>query len=348
MSNLAVLGSGLVTALGYNAPATLAALRAGVCGVEATPWMDFESGEPLRGARVSLPQWSVDIDKLADLVAPAIHECMLQASDVSPREIPVMIGVAHRNRPHRVPRLEESLLNEVQTRLEVPLHRYSALFPHDETGCIQALLAARELIARQPSTLVIVAGVDSFLHQEVLDDYMARRRIMTRSNSNGFFPGEGGSAVLLGAAGHWKRDELCIVGIGTAQEDATIDSTRPLRARGLTDAMKRALHEAGATFKDASWRITDLTGEHYKFKEAAFAAGRLDTASRDGPPVLWHPIEYLGALGAAVLPCLLAQALHAGLHGYAPAPLALCHIGSDDGQRAALVAGLRRQGKSSP
>ena len=44
MVTLAVLASGMVTALGFNAPATLAALRAGVSGVGEIPWTDFESG----------------------------------------------------------------------------------------------------------------------------------------------------------------------------------------------------------------------------------------------------------------------------------------------------------------
>ena len=94
--------------------------------------------------------------------------------------------------------------------------------------------------------------------------------------------------------------------------------------------------------RDVALRVTDLSGEHYKFKEAAFVAGRLDTSARSTPLDLWHPIQYLGEVGAAILPCLLAQALHAGRFGYAPGPISLCHVGSDAGERAALVAKYER------
>ena len=92
-----------------------------------------------------------------------------------------------------------------------------------------------------------------------------------------------------------------------------------------------------------AYRLTDLSGEHYKFKEAAFVAGRLNSGERDVPLDLWHPIEYLGEIGAAILPCLLAQAMHAAREQYAPGPLALCHVGSDTGERAALVVSLQRR-----
>jgi 3-oxoacyl-[acyl-carrier-protein] synthase-1 len=108
--------------------------------------------------------------------------------------------------------------------------------------------------------------------------------------------------------------------------------------------MKQALGSAGVALKDVAYRITDLSGEHYKFKEAAFAAGRLNSGEREAPLDLWHPIEYLGAIGAAVVPCLLAQAMHAAQMAYAPGNLAMCHVGNDDGTRAAMIVGLHRHG----
>lgn len=343
MKGIAVLGCGMVSALGFNAPASLAALRAGVSAVQALPWTDFESGEPLRGAKVSLPQWSEGLEKLADLVAPAIRECLLQA-DAAPADVPLFIGVAARHRAGRPARLEEDLLDEVQARLGLRPHPQSRLFPLDEAGCAHALLAARAVLDQGPERQLVVAGVDSFLSQPMLDAYLEQRRLITPGNSNGFFPGEAAAAVLVGAPGRRPRDELRILGAGVGLEPAPIGGTQPLRAVGLTTAMRQALDDAGVALKDVAYRLTDLTGEHYRFKEAAFAAGRLNGGEREGPLDLWHPIEYVGAVGAAVLPCLLAQAMHAAREGYAPGPLALCHVGSEEGARAAFVVGLHRGG----
>jgi len=335
---VSVLASGLVTPLGFSGPATLAALRAGVSAVRALPWIDPESGEPLKGARVSLPHWWFGVGMLADLVAPAIHECMLAATGQAPRDIPILLGVSMVTRAGRPPGLDENLLPEVQRRLGLPGHPRSALVALDQVGCAQAMLAAAALLSAGTVKRVIVAGVDSFLDPTTLDAYRARRRLMTASNSNGFFPGEGACAVLLGpAADSAPAGRLMVMGMGTAHEPAPIESTEPFQARGSTQACREALLSAGISMRDIGCRITDLSGEHYKFKEAAFVAGRLDTAQREVAQQLWHPIEYLGDIGAAILPCLFAQALHAGQHGYAARGSALCHVGSDQGGRAAFV-----------
>jgi 3-oxoacyl-[acyl-carrier-protein] synthase I len=342
MTPLAVMASGMVTALGFNAASTLAALSAGISGVKDTRWVDPESGEWLRGAKVDLPQWSFGVGKLADLVAPAIHECLVSAPHENPDEVPLLIGVSCPARPGRPRGIEESLLEEVEARLGLRRHAESRLFPLDQAGCAAALSVAHKLIGRRDIRRVIVAGVDSYLDQQMLESYVEKRRIMTPTNSNGFFPGEAGTAVLLGAAGSHDADELHLVGIGFAREPATIESTEPFRAEGMTEAVKQALRGAGVALKDVAYRLTDLSGEHYKFKEATFAAGRLNGGDREVPLDLWHPVEYLGEIGAAILPCLLAQAMHASREQYAPGRLVLCHVGSDAGERAALIAQLQR------
>lgn len=336
MTALAVRGCGMVSALGFNAPASLAALRAGVSAVRGLPWPDFESGEPLQGAKVDLPQWWDGVGKLADLLAPAIDEC-LQAADVAPAEVPILLGVAERSRPARLDELDAQLLATVQAKLGVPLHPESRLYPLGQTGCAHALAHAHRLIMQRKARCCVVAGVDSYLQQEVLDHYVELRRVLTTSNSNGFLPGEAGCAVLVAPAGDARADELRILGVGAGRERATIGSTEPLRAEGLTQAVRQALASAGIAMAAIPRRLTDITGEQYMFKEALFTVMRTNLGPRPVTPALEHPIEYLGHIGAAILPCLLAWAWHGQRQRYfEPDPL-LIHVGSDDGDRAALV-----------
>jgi 3-oxoacyl-[acyl-carrier-protein] synthase-1 len=346
MIQLAVIASGMVSALGFNSAASLAAMRSGISAVRELPWMDFESGEPLRGAKVSLPHWWDGVGKLADLLAPALAECLEAAAKQGDLRIPLLIGIAARDRTARPEGLEDYLLAAVEARLGRPHHPESALFPADQVGAAQALLHAQGLIDSGSARHVVVAGVDSFLSAGMLSAYGERRRLVTPANSNGFFPGEAGAAVLVAAAGNsLARSELRIQGMGRGQEGATIEGTEPFRAEGLTEAVKAALDGAKVRLKDVAWRLTDLSGEHYKFKEAAFVAGRLNGGERSVPLDLWHPIEYLGEIGAAILPCLLAQAKHAGEEDYAPGRLALCHVSSDAGERAAMVLALPERGR---
>ena len=52
---------------------------------------------------------------------------------------------------------------------------------------------------------------------------------------------------------------------------------------------------------------------------------------------IWHPADCIGEVGAAALPCMLGVALFAARKAYAPGANILCHLGNDDGKRAALV-----------
>ena len=107
MVNLSVKACGMVTAVGFNAPASLAAMRAGIRSVDETNLWDAESGEYLAAGRVLLPHWWIGLGKLAELVAPAILECLSAAKPVKAEDIPIFLGVATQDRPHRWEKLDE-------------------------------------------------------------------------------------------------------------------------------------------------------------------------------------------------------------------------------------------------
>jgi len=339
MPSLVVKASGMVTAVGFNSEASCAAIRAGISGIKEVNLWDYEAGEYLSGAKVGLPQWWEGLEKLADLVAPAIHECLIAAGPNPADQIPILLGVAATDRPMRNDQLDKQILDEISLRLETPLHPDSVVIPRGQVSAVVGLNVSQRLVAEQGVSHCIVAGVDSFLHQELVEVYMNRLRLLTTSNSNGFIPGEAGTAVLVQPAMSSENCQLSILGMGMARESATIDSEDPLRGDGMTKAVGNALAESGLTIFDVSYRITDINGEHYKFKEALLAAMRFEHGrSRRELFDLWHSIEYLGEVGAAIGPCVLSVALHAGQHEYAPGDVVLCHFGNDDGERAAIVA----------
>jgi 3-oxoacyl-[acyl-carrier-protein] synthase-1 len=340
MSAVAVKASGMVTSVGFNSASSCAAMRAGIRNVNETNLWDAESGEYLPAGKVSLPHWWVGLGKLAELVAPAIQECLEAAEPVPASAIPVFIGLASGERPHRWQGLETRILTEVQDRLGFPLHRESRPLPRDRVSVLEALIAGERLIDAGVAPCFIVAAVDSFLRQEVAEHYLARRRLLTPKNSNGFSLGEAGSAILVAAAG--SADELLIEGIGFGNERATIESEEPLRAEGLIQAVAQALQKAGRKIEDLHYRITDLNGEQYRFKEMALAMMRVERVHRDSLFGLWHPIEHIGDVGAAIGPLLLGVALDAGRKRYGGGPNVLCTFGNDDGARGALIVTFRR------
>jgi len=86
-----------------------------------------------------------------------------------------------------------------------------------------------------------------------------------------------------------------------------------------------------------SWRIADLSGEQYYFKEAALALQKT-LRRRQEAMDLWHPAECIGETGSAIGPAMLGVAAAACHKQYAPGPQILLHTANDAGERAAIVA----------
>jgi 3-oxoacyl-[acyl-carrier-protein] synthase-1 len=337
MTPLAIKAAGMVTADGFNFPASAAAMRAGIRNVTRTNLWDARSGEYVAAGKVPLPQWWVGLGKLAELAAPAIQECLQAAQPVPPAQIPVLLGVSGPDRPFRFPDLDQNILGEIEHRLGIQLHSASRVIPRDHVSVVVALREAGELLKAKVAPCCVVAAVDSLIQQELLEHYLTRRRILTPTNSNGFSPGEAGSALLVAPATEAPTGELQVLGMGLAREQATIESEEPLKGHGLTLAIRVAFAESKLTIQEMQYRITDLNGEHYKFKEMTLAMMRYERKPKAKLFDLWHPIEFIGDVGAAIGPVVFGVGLHASTKGYGVGPTILCTFGNDDGERATAV-----------
>jgi 3-oxoacyl-[acyl-carrier-protein] synthase-1 len=338
----------MVTALGFNSPASLAAIRAGISGVSEAKLWDSESGEYLQGGRPQTPQWWEGPEMLAELAVPPIKECLANIPQETHGSIPIFVLLSPPSRPFRHSSLEGITLQGIEHRLQYKLPSGSSLINKGRSGIFHALQAAKQLIKMQRTSYCIIVGVDSFLSQNVVEAYLKERRILTNDNSNGFIPGEASCAILVGNQGLESDGLLCITGMGLGHEEATIGSEKPVTGDGLTQAIRLALNEANISFSDTDFWLNDQNGEHYKFKESTLARIRLERLRKEPRQrrfETWHPIEYLGEIGAAIGPCLLGIALFAYLKGYAPGLRALMHLSEDDGERAALVLEWKERGR---
>jgi 3-oxoacyl-[acyl-carrier-protein] synthase-1 len=195
---------------------------------------------------------------------------------------------------------------------------------------------ARRLLTESGVGHVIVAATDSLLVATTLSDYEEKRRLLTSSHSDGFIAGEAASAVVLELRQHASQPQLVCEGVGFGIEKAHIDSDEPLRADGLTDAIKAALSDAGWNESMLQFKIVDVSGAQYQFKEAALAFGRIDRTKRTEFDI-WHPADCVGEVGAAIGPIMIGVLKAAFEKGYAQGSRVLMHMGNDDGKRAALV-----------
>jgi 3-oxoacyl-[acyl-carrier-protein] synthase-1 len=341
---LAVLATGMVTAVGLDAPSSCAAMRAAIDGFGETRFID-RLGEWIIGAAVPMDPPVRGRDKQARMAASAIAECLPALGGIKPREVPLLLCVAEETRPGRLPGLDRDFLAAISTKLGTQFASSSAVIANGRVGGVEAVLRARQLID-EGSPYCLVAGVDSFLVAGTLAEVERKRRLLTSENSDGFIPGEAAAAVLLGPGKEQSERAMLCLGAGLGMEKATVDSEQPLRADGMAEALRSAVSDSRCGFEKLDYRICDANGEQYRFKEASLALSRTMRVLKCMIE-LWHPADCIGEIGAAIVPCVLGIARTAAFKGYAPGKGVLCHFGNDEGQRAAMILRYSRHGEGS-
>jgi 3-oxoacyl-[acyl-carrier-protein] synthase-1 len=338
---LAIVGAGMVSGVGLNAPASCAAIRCAIDNFQETRFMDM-GGEWIQGSSVPLEQpWRGRI-KLVKMLALALRECFASDPQIEPNQVPLLLCVAEEERPGRLEGIDKTLFSELQTELDVRFHAKSRILAQGRVTVAEALQYARQLIYKERIPRVIIAGADSLLVAATLRTYEEQERLLTDQNHDGFLPGEAAAAVLVTTPRPSAEPQLLCLGIGEGLEKATVMAEEvPLRADGLVQAIKAALAEAGCNMGDLDFRITDLSGEQYGFKEAALALTRILRVRKEEFDI-WHPADCIGEVGAAIGPAILTIALLAARKGYLLGNRVLCHFGNDAGKRAALVLSYQK------
>lgn len=336
--DVAILKTGLVTSVGLSAPATCAALRAKLTNPSETRCLD-SNGDWIMAHQVSLDLPVQGLAKLVKMAVMAIDEVLEDTSREEWSSIPLLLCVAESERAGRLDGLNDQLFLDIQADLGVRFSPLSAIVTHGRVSVAVALAQARQLLANRQCSRVVIAAADSLLTEPTLNHYERQDRILTSSNSNGFMPGEGAGALLVSAASGNSAGLLC-KGAGFAREAAHIESGEPLRGEGLSEAIKAALADAGSEMHHMDFRITDLSGEHYYFKEASLALSRT-LRQRKEEFDLWHPAECTGEPGAVAGIAMIALADAACRKTYSKGPNILAHMSNDAGQRAALCLQFR-------
>lgn len=332
IKRVGILNAGLITAVGQTAAASCAAIRAGLSNPSESQFVDSEGG--------SIMVHSVDLDrpwrgrvKLVKMAAAAINDCLSSVPRLVTSSIPLLLCVAEIERPGRFEGLDDEILSEIQNELQFEFSSDSEIVPYGRISVGLAMRRSREILAARRARHVLIAATDTLLTWPTLHVYDRADRLLTRQNSNGFIAGEGAGALLVGPP---EESPLVCSGLGFATEAATVESELPLRGNGLTQAIRTSLTEAECHLSDLDFRITDLGGEHYYFKEAALALGRA-LRSRKSEFQLWHPAECIGETGATSGLASVSVAFFAFLKRYALGQGVLIHASADPGGRMAMV-----------
>ena len=343
-AQVAILGVGMITGVGSTAAASCAAIRCGVNNFNETHFLDLY-GEKIVASAVRLDQPWRGLTKLAKMAASAVQEC-LEAMAKVPKAgaaLPLVLVIAEEDRPGRLPGLGGPLLLSIERELGMKVHPDSSVVAQGRVGGAVGLLRAQKLMEERGHAHVVLCGVDTFLTGPTLSMFDERERLLTSHNSNGFIPGEAAAAVLLGRDDAGEACSVACTGMGFAREPATIESDKPLRAGGMTQAIRAALAAAGIGLEQVDYRISDLSGEQYRFKEVTLATTRIRRDHRVGFGI-WHPADCIGEVGAAALPSMLGVLYSGARKRYLPGPIFLAYLSNDDDKRSALVLSTRERG----
>ena len=342
---LALSSFGLVTGVGLDAPSTCAAIRSSIDNFQETRFMD-NGGEWIMGSEVQLEQPWRGKTKLVKMASIAIQECLSQESSIQSKETPLVLCLSEPERVGRVIDDDNQLFLDLCEEVGMEFHEKSRVVAQGHVGVGTALLRARKLIEQGVVQQVLIAGVDSLLVGQTLSALEEEERLLSSKNSDGFIPGEGAGAFLVRACTSDTVDLLVCQGLGFGMEKAHVNSEEPLRADGLTTAIKNSLADAGCGESILEFKITDISGEQYYFKEASLAFSRIDRTKRTEFDI-WHPADCVGELGAGLGVVMFAVLKFACEKSYSKGTDILAHLGSDDGKRSSMIFSWRRMVSSN-
>src|SRR6266498_986000 len=271
-----ITSTGMVCSVGLNAAAACAAMRAGIANFVELPYHDNQ-GEPIIGAMVpGIPRDFKRDDLLVELLVRALSDCLYNKPEEPLETIPLLVGLAESGRPGGGAGLTPSIINRVEEQLGSKFHpRLSGVIPQGHTSGFRAVQIARQLCRDGKAQACVICGVDSYINASSLLWLDQLWRLKTAENSDGVIPGEAAAAVLLEQQTTAQSAfKVKVIGLGFAHESAHILSEDPLLGLGLAEAVRTALDEAECQMHEIDFRLSDVTGESYGFKEQALVLGR--------------------------------------------------------------------------
>jgi 3-oxoacyl-[acyl-carrier-protein] synthase I len=307
---VAIVGIGMMTAVGLSAPETSASVRAGIVRCRESRVMAGDGSAIVTAAVPARPRGS---PRDAPATATAREEALLRMAAAAITEAahalharaPLFIGV-----PDDVTGDDELLAMLAAMTADAVDARSSRVV----RGGREAGLAAVAMAAASGSAYALAGGVDSLLDPKTLATLVHAKRARCESIRDGFVPGEG--AGFLGLA----RDH--------GKAHARIVATSANTNGELTAAMDLVL----AADQPAIERVfASMNGERRWAMEWALARARLHDRFTTELRIE-HPAESYGDIGAAsgpVLAGLAALERHAGP--------ALVYASGDHGGHALLV-----------
>ena len=280
--------------------------------------------------------------RLVALAAPAIREAVRGAELLSAEgpPLPFVLCLPEPGRPDDDPKLDqadgEGIVQELARRSAVALDADNAtIIRAGHAGGALALEAAQQLLSAGAEH-VVVGGVDSYYHPDVLRWLDEEYRLHALDAEDGIVPSEGAAFAVLSAKRSRRASphdnhaavRVRLIEVATATEDS-LARNEPNTAEAMTDLI------AGmkASLGDPAWVLSDVNGERHRIREWSM----VDIRQLGNDVTQQRFANQLGDIGAAVGPTLLAVACQQFERGVAPAQRVVVALHSEGAQRGVFA-----------
>jgi 3-oxoacyl-[acyl-carrier-protein] synthase I len=331
---------GLVVPVGLSANAATAAVRAGVSGVTELPFRLAQNQRVLGAFVEKFALQNCPARRLFPMLTMAVEETLRDSGLQHLDTVPLLVCLPEADRPGAWSPTVIQLLQFLSRELDVAFHpRLSQAIPAGRTSAFMALSTARKIFNESSGvSACVICGMDSMVTPETILWLHELGLLKTDDNSDGAIPGEAAAAIVVRTVPRHDVAWLARVsGLGFGHENTSSDSNEPLLGLGLTAAARSALAEAGKDMADVHFRMSDVSGLTFEFKEQALMIGRMLRVHRDAGIPLIHAADSIGDTGAVAGLIQVILVMQAFRGNYAAGETAACFTTASSGARAVAI-----------
>lgn len=347
---------GLVTSLGRSAPASCAAIRAGISRPHPLPFEAIDRdtlepiavmGHPARGLTDGfvLAARSLQLARacLADLVAaaplPPRDDVAFWSRTALFAALPPIASARFQNEEGDADAARSSVLAPLCRGAGLAVDdRRQLLFPLGHAAALEAVRRAAEELRRGAVDRILVLAVDSLIDPLTLEWLASAGRLKSEDVPAGLSPGEAAACLLLETEASARRRGAKVLATVTApavEQGRAFDADPPDAGEALAACARAALAAAAPRGEFEGDVVADLNGEGWRAMQWGTAQVRLGAAL--GEHALHAPAESVGDTGAASGALGICYAAHLLARGAAARPAVLVLSSAEDGRAAAAL-----------
>lgn len=336
MSKMYIVSAGAVTGLGFDLPASAAAMNARLDNFKETDFIDSVN-ENYIGSYIPAELLEKDhptngIAKLRLLLKRAVLESLARlgyGDDKSTtKNVPYhkwsIIFVLSEEYSSQVDKLT-TLLKDLSVLASASFLEVAI----GSAGVGIAINTAKTWLNEKKADAVMIVSMDTWLEPSLISQGARSGRLLDSENGIGCIPAEAAVAVVLSNNPLTTQSPVSIAGLGIGQEPVLLkDTDKPTMGRGLRDAYRQALSSVGIKMTDLHLRIGDVTGEEYFFEESINGYGAvLEGVMPEGYKALLTS-SYLGDVKSASGLFSIAYIWQQAQSGYFNDKYAVSHMSS--------------------